>query len=60
MSHENQIMRTTVELVSAYAQAMNGTSLRADAMGMSKAHADLYAEFIETIYKKVEELTASK
>ena len=55
MSRENRIMSTTVELVSAYMQGINATGLRTN-----KDEADAYAEFIETIYKKVEELIATE
>lgn len=49
---KKEIMKATVELVSAYAY-----SLSENAAFMGKEYADDYANFIETIYKKVEELT---
>ncbi len=55
MSHENQIMHTTVELVSAYMHSLN-----CSAMFIDDDSAEQYAKFVETIYKKVEELTTSK
>ena len=55
MSRESTTMGFTVELVSAYMNCMNCTGLFTD-----DDSAKRYAEFIETIYKKVEELTATK
>lgn len=55
MSREKQIMSTTVELVSAYMQGIN-----VEAMRTSKDYANAYAEFIETVYRKVEELTPTE
>ena len=55
MSREKHIMDTTVELVSAY---MN--SLHCNGLCIDDDCAEQYSRFIETIYKKVEELTATE
>ena len=55
MSNPTRIMGTTVELVSAYMNCFNCTGLFID-----DECAKQYAEFIETIYRKVEELTATE
>lgn len=55
MSREKHIMDTTVELVSAYMNSMHLSGLCIDA-----DCAEEYSNFIETIYKKVEELTATE
>lgn len=55
MSNPTRIMGTTVELVSAYMNCLNCNGLHTD-----EESAKQYAEFIETIYRKVEELTATE
>lgn len=55
MSREKHIMDKTVEFVSAYMNCLNCNALHID-----DESAKQYAEFIETIYKKVEELTATE
>lgn len=55
MSNTSRIMDTTVELVSAFMSCINCNGLHVD-----DESAKQYAEFIETVYKKVEELTVTE
>ena len=55
MSRNEEIMSTTVDLVSAY---MNSLDCKSQFIG--DFYAKQYAEFIEIIYRKVEELTATE